>query len=260
MMTDQKTKAAPSVERALTILEVLASSRVGQTLSQLSRLLELPKSSTHRLLVTLEMGGYLYRNEETGRYYFSLKLFNIANMALGRTSLREQAEPVLYSLMQKTGLTVHMAILEQNQAFIIDKVEPPGLPRLGTWIGKSMDLHCTGVGKAFLAYLPEEEMIRALRNGMPRYNDNTIVSTRKLKEQLEQIRRASYAIDDEEETIGLRCIGVPILDPTGRPIAAISIAGTTTQISEENIKTLAAAVCKSATEISARLELSKPSD
>jgi DNA-binding IclR family transcriptional regulator len=244
----------------MAILEVLANSRAGQTLSELSRLLGLPKSSTHRLLITLEAGGYLYRNAETGRYYFSLKLFTIANMALGRTSLREQTEPVLYSLMRKTGLTVHIAILEQNQAFIIDKIEPPGFPRLGTWIGKSMDLHCTGVGKAFLAYLPEEERVHALRNGMPRYNDNTITSPRKLKAQLDEIRRAGYAVDDEEETIGLRCVGVPILDSANRPIAAISIAGTISQITEDNVEALASVVRKCATTISERLSRSPDRD
>jgi DNA-binding IclR family transcriptional regulator len=103
-------------------------------------------------------------------------------------------------------------------------------------------------------------MIRALRNGMPRYNDNTIVSPRKLRLELDNIRRVGYSIDDEEETIGLRCIGAPVLDARGKPMAAISIAGTTTQINEQNFESLAATVRKSAGEISARLELSRPVD
>ena len=252
-MDGHKTKAAPSLERGLTIIEVLANSQRGQNLSELTRSLHLPKSSIHRLLLTLELRGYLYRNEQTGRYNFGLKLFNLASMALGRTKLREQAGPVLHALMQKTGLTIHMAILEQNQAFLIEKIEPPGLPRLGTWIGRSMDLHCTGVGKALLAHLREEEIQRLIRNGLPRYNDNTIVSAKKLKEELARIRQVGYALDDEEETIGLRCIGTPILDSESKAVAAISIAGTTAQINPDNISSLALKLRQSSSEISRRL-------
>ncbi|MDW8256437.1 MAG: IclR family transcriptional regulator, partial [Acidobacteriota bacterium] len=229
-MAAVKTQSVPAVERALTLLEVLAESKRGYTLSELARLLRLPRSSTHCLLLTLERRGYLHRNEQTGRYMFGLKLLGLANKALSRIELRERAAPYLQALMQQTGLTVHLAILDRGEAVLVEKVEPPGLLRLATWIGKRMDIHCTGVGKALLAYLPEEEIERLIRErGLPRHNENTIASPKRLREELARIRAQGYSLDDEEDEVGLRCLGAPIFDHTGRVVASISVAGTIAQ-------------------------------
>jgi DNA-binding IclR family transcriptional regulator len=252
-MSDLVTKSVPALERALMILEVLAKSKDGLTLSQITRKLGIPKSSAHSLLLTLERRGYLHRNVQTGRYMFGFKLFSLANMALKNIELREQARPFLKALMESTELTVHMAMLEDNEVVIIDKIEPPGLLKLGTWIGKRMDVHCTGVGKAYIAYLPEEEIDRLIAPGLARYNENTITSARKLKEELARIRKLGYSLDDEEETIGLRCIGAPIFDHTGQVVASISVAGTTAQITSENLTWLAERVKQTASAISRQL-------
>jgi DNA-binding IclR family transcriptional regulator len=135
------------LERGLAVLELVAKSNGGLTLRELSQALQLPRSSTHCLLVTLQRHGYLTRNGRTGRYMFALKLFDLANATLNVTELRDRALPVLRNLMEKTHLTVHMATLEQYEAVIIAKVEPPGLLRLASWTGKRMDVHCTGVGR-----------------------------------------------------------------------------------------------------------------
>lgn len=248
-MAADKTQSAPAVERALSILELLAKSKTGLTLPELRRRLSLPKSSTHCLLVTLQRAGYVHRNEKTGRYMFGLKLFGIANMALSGIELRDQARPFLHSLMERTRLTVHLAILEQNECVLIDRYEPPGLLRLATWIGRRMDVHCTGVGKALIAYLPEEELNTLIReHGLPRHNSRTISSARRLKEDLAQVRRLGYSLDNEEDEVGLSCIGAPIRDHAGQVIAAISVAGPTAQITSnphslgEKVKQTAGAI------------------
>jgi DNA-binding IclR family transcriptional regulator len=164
-------------------MELLANSRNGLPLADLARQMGLPKSSVHCLLLTLERRGYLHRNQRTNRYLFGLKLFSLANMALSGLELRERAAPFLHKLAEKTRLTVHLAILEQNEAVLIDKVEPLGAFKVATWLGKRMDVHCTALGKALIAYLPEEELGRLIRErGLPRHNDNSIVSPKKLKE------------------------------------------------------------------------------
>ena len=147
MIAQLKTRSVPALERGLAVLELVAKSNGGLTLRELSQALQLPRSSTHCLLVTLERHGYLTRNTRTGRYMFALKLFDLANATLNVTELRDRALPVLRNLMEKTHLTVHMATLEQYEAVIIAKVEPPGLLRLASWTGKRMDVHCTGVGR-----------------------------------------------------------------------------------------------------------------
>jgi DNA-binding IclR family transcriptional regulator len=167
--------------------------------------------------------------------------------------LREQAIPFLRLLAEQTQLTVHIAVISQNDVVLIDKVAPMGKPSLPTWVGKRLPIHCTGTGKALLAYMSEHEIDHHFRHGFIRYNDNTIVSPARMKEELSKIRTNGYAYDDEEETIGLRCIGAPLFSGDGRPVAAISIAGTIAEINEENIAQLADLVKTAAKQISSSL-------
>jgi DNA-binding IclR family transcriptional regulator len=253
-MPQLKTPSVPALERALAILELLAASRAGLTLPEIAKELRLPKSSVHCLLVTLERHRYLHRNERTNRYLFGSKLFSLGNMTLAGLELRETAAPLLRTLMERTRLTVHLAILERHEAVLIDKVEPPGIFKLATWLGKRMDVHCTGVGKALIAHLPEEDLNVLVREqGLPRHNDNSLVSVRKLKEELARIRQLGYSTDDEEDEVGLRCIGAPIFDHSGKVAAAISISGTTSQIREDNSSALALELKKTAAAVSGML-------
>jgi len=250
-MIAQLTQSVPALERALTILEMLANSRTGLTLPDIVRQSGLPKSSVHCLLLTLQRRGYLHRNEKTSRYMFGLKLFSLANTAISGLKLREEAAPFLRSLVEKTGLTVHMAILEQDEAVLISKVEPPETSRLATWLGKRMDVHCTGLGKALIAQLPQEELSRLIgAHGLPRHNENTVASIKKLRENLAQVVRLGYSIDDEEDEIGLRCIGAPVFNHDAVAIAAVSIAGTIEQVTANNLPMLAENVKQTAASIS----------
>jgi DNA-binding IclR family transcriptional regulator len=241
------------VERALDIFELLASSRVGLTLSDLSQSLGVPKSSVHYLLNTLQSRGYVNRNETSKRLLLGLKILTLSNAALGGIELRRHAAPHLRRLMEKSGLTVHLAVLEGDEAVLVDKVEPPGVARIATWVGKRMDLHCSAVGKAIMAYLPEEQVDRLAHDrGFTRYNENTLVARRRIVEEIDRIRKRGYAIEDEEGEIGFRCVGCPIFDREGRITAAVSVAGTTSQITSEkgarlseHVKETAAAISQS---------------
>jgi DNA-binding IclR family transcriptional regulator len=247
-----KAYSVPSVNRALIILELLAQSRRGLTLSDISRKLTLPKSSVHLLVKTLETTGYLKNNRVSGKYHFGLKLVSLSHTALENLDMREQARPFLQDLMLRTGLTVHMAILEQAEAVIIEKVEAPGMLRLATWVGRRLDANSSGVGKALLAFAPEPTIDQRLTaRPLARHNKNTIISPDRLGRELKKIRELGYAFEDEEGEIGFRCIGVPIYDSAGRAISAVSVAGTTGQIPRECVPKLAAAVKSTAREISA---------
>jgi DNA-binding IclR family transcriptional regulator len=245
----EKTQSVPALERGLSILESLSKSKHGLTLTQLTAELDLPKSSVHCLLLTFERRGYLYRDERSGRYRLGLRICDLAGAALGGQALRDQAIPYLSKLRESTQLTCHMAVFEQDEVVLIQKAEPLG-SRVNTWIGKRMDIHCTAVGKAVAAYLPSDTVeVLVRRRGMLRHNDNTIASLRKLKDELERVRRLGYSIDDEEEEIGIRCIGVPILDEENRALAAISLSGTTSQINDLSVDLLIAELKTKAAEI-----------
>ena len=252
-LIDKHTKGAPAVGRALTILEALSTSRKGLTLSQIVRTARVPRSSAFYILNTLEECGYVVRSSPRARYTFTGKLFALANRSVIGLDLRERAAPFLRLLADRTQLTVHIAVISQNDVVLIDKVAPNGRPSLPTWIGKRLPIHCTGTGKALLAHMSEEEIEYHFRHGFIRYNDNTIVSPAKMKEELSKIRASGYAYDDEEETIGLRCIGAPLFAGGEQPVAAISIAGTVAEINEENVAELSNLVRTAAKRISASL-------
>ncbi|MCW5983366.1 MAG: IclR family transcriptional regulator [Bryobacteraceae bacterium] len=255
MTNAPKTGPVPALERALAILEKLAHSRQGLTLSQLSRYLELPKSSVHCLLLTFERCGYLNRDSHSGRYRLGLRICDLASAALRNVEIREAAAPLLRQLHERTGLTVHLAILEHGEAVVVEKIEPPGVStQVSTWLGKSMDLHCTAAGKALAAYLTEEQLDEQIRvRGLLRHNDNTICTPRKLKLDLGFIRERGYSLDDEEEEIGVRCVGAPILNTSGEAVASLSVAGRTTIIDTANLQRLAAEVVATARAVSARV-------
>ena len=244
----------PSVDRAVRIFELLAHSQRGLSLSEISRNLALPKSSVYLVLTTLEKNGYLQKNIQTGRYCFGLKLISLSRNALENLDLRQVARPFLQKVAQETKLTVHMAILERGEAVIIDRIEAPGIVKLATWIGRRLDVNCTGVGKALIAFIPEELFDRQFTaKALTKHNERSIVSIPGLKKELLQVRKLGYALDDEEDEIGLRCIGAPIFDDSREVVAALSVAGTVTQIPMERVSELGNKVKQAADAISSSL-------
>lgn len=253
------TASVPAVQRALLILDFLAQSRRGATVAQLTRELRLPRSTSYALLLTLERSGYAQRDPWSGRYRLGSRLHGLANVALSGMGLREQSASCLRRLADQTGLTAHLAILVKGEAILIERVTPVDTPgaRIATWAGKRMELHCTALGKILVAHVVESEMEQMVkRQGLLRHNENTIASLAKLKDQCAQIRRIGYSIDDEEEEIGVRCVGAPVKDRREKVVAAVSLSGTTDQLSE--ISSFATLLKRTALDISGVLAPAKP--
>jgi DNA-binding IclR family transcriptional regulator len=157
----------------------------------------------------------------------------VAMLAFDNAILRQKATPILVKLMRATGLTVHLATLCRNEVVLTARVGPVIGRPLATWIGKRVDAHCTSVGKCLIAALPDDELLALVRDrGLLRHNDNTITNLRKLKEELARVRRVGYAWDNEEEEVGVCCLGAPVVDAGGHVVAAVSISGETGQFSE----------------------------
>ena len=254
-MAGQSGYLSPSVDRAITVLEFLAQSKRGFSVSEISRNLALPKSSTFLVLAALVNRGYLQKNSETGNYYFGVNLVKLSRKVLDNLDLRDVAKPFLNSLMRKTGLTVHLAVLADNEAVLIDRACPRSLGVGADWIGRTLDINCTGVGKALVAFFSEDQFGQLVRaKSFARHNENTIVTIARLKRELARVRELGYALDDEEDEIGLRCVGAPIFDAEQRTVAAVSVAGTTEDIPLDSVQTLAATLRQTAAEISQRLQ------
>lgn len=256
-MNAAETSPATAVERALNILEAAAHRRDGLTNSEISRKLGIPKSSASYILRTLERRGYLRRETESGRYRLGLKILSLGGDVQANLDIAEVALPFMRALVEKIHMTVHLAVLDQGEAVYIEKVEAPGFFKVNTWIGRRMFLHSTSVGKCLLAWLPKHEIETLVKQqGLKKRTPKTITAITKLITDLERTKAEGYAVDDEENSLGARCLGAPVFDVTGNVVAALGASGTVTQVDEHSMPRIAEALKDSARRISRQLHRS----
>jgi DNA-binding IclR family transcriptional regulator len=249
-LTPPKQLHASSIERAFAILEFLDGSRRGWNISELSRKLRIPKSTTHVIVLSLQRLGYLALDPRTREYSLGLKVYGLGRGLMKSFSLPERALGPMQWLAQTTRCTAQLAVLADDQAMYIQKVEGPGLIQFDSYIGKRTNLHCTAVGKVLLAYAPEQKQGHLLnRKSFAHYTAKTITSPGLLRKELAKVRQRGYAIDDEEEELEVRCVAAPVYNQSGEFMAALTIAGTIGQIREENIDDLARCVMRAARSI-----------
>jgi DNA-binding IclR family transcriptional regulator len=240
-----------AVERALAMLEAVAQVSDGLSNAEISRKLQIPKSSASYILRTLETQGYLARDAESGKYRVGLKVLSLSRGALGGLDVRGVALPIMRRLTQQTGLTCHLAVLDGADAVYIEKVEPEGFIRMDTWVGRRMCVHATSVGKAIVAYIPEERLEEIVRKGnMEKRTPKTITTLPRLLKELEKVRNQAFAVDDEENNLGARCVASPVFDDHGSILASLGLSGTTQQVSPQTMPRILEALKDSARHIS----------
>jgi DNA-binding IclR family transcriptional regulator len=237
--TPQGTYKVQALDRAFAVLDLLGESDTPQGLAQVATSLQLHKSTAHRFLMVLEKHRMVERTAG-GKFRLGLKLFDLGNRAIEQYDLRERAQPHLRRLVAETEETAHLCILEGTHVIYIDKIEPARSVRMITRIGASNPVHCTSVGKAILAFLPEERITDILgRLRFERYTSNTISTVEALRAEIEKTRRRGYAVDDEEFEEGLRCIAVPVLDAQRLPVAAVSVSGPSFRVTAQKLPAIA---------------------
>lgn len=175
-----------------------------------------------------------------GKFRLGLRLFDYGNRAIEQYDLRERAQPHLRRLVAETEETAHLCILEGAHVIYIDKIEPARSVRMITRIGASNPIHCTSVGKAIVAFLPEDRIADIIRRlHFERYTHRTISTPEALRTEIEKTRRRGYAVDDEEYEEGLRCIAVPVLDMQRLPVAAVSVSGPSFRVTAQKLPSIA---------------------
>jgi len=225
-----------AVERALAMLEAVAQESEGLSNAEISRKLQIPKSSASYILRTLETQSYLTRDEESGKYRVGLKILSLSLGALSGLDLRGGALPIMRHLTHQTGLTCHLAILDGPDAVYIEKVEPEGFIRMDTWVGRRMRVHATSVGKALVAHITQDRLEQILRkSGMEKRTPKTITTLPRLLKELEKVRSQGYSVDDEENNLGARCVGAPVFNDRGLIEAGLGLSGTTQQVSPQTM-------------------------
>lgn len=212
-----------TLDKATTVL-MLFSGRPEWGVSEVSRELGAPKSSTHSLLTSLAQAGLLEHTSDN-RYRLGWRLLTLSRSLLDGSSLLVAAQPTVRALRRRLDATVHLATLNSGQITYIDKVDGRRSPVLGlSAVGSRAPAHCTALGKVLLAYGPSSAVVEAAdASYLRRYTDNTICRLAELQGQLTTIRRVRYACDREEMLEGVCCFAAPITDADGRALAAISV-------------------------------------
>jgi len=265
MLTNRDSKPnnlVQTIARASLILDILGQNPQGISIRELSAIIKLPKGTTHRLLSSLFYFGYVRQDSKTRNYFLGLKLVELGNLLLSQLDLRKEAEPLLRDLAERTNETVHMVFLDRGEIVYIDKVEldhnPSGL-RMASRVGLRNPAHSSAVGKVLLSHLPEEELNGLIKEqGLPKRTENTITDPIQLKEHLKAVRTQGYAVDDEENEKGIRCVAAPIYNEVGKAVAAVSISGPAFQVTKKVIQErLKREVMETAFKISQKLGFSR---
>lgn len=239
-----------SVEKALHILETFRIDKPELTISELEEELALPRVSIYRFLRILLKRGFLRQNPHTRKYRLGIKVFELGSIVLRDMELRKIAFPLLEELSKKSGETVHLGVKDGKEVVSIEGAESDYSLRISLPIGKRVCLHSTGIGKAILAFLPDDEIEEIIQEkGLPRFTPHTITDAVLLKQELQLIKARGYAIDNEENDPGIRCVASPILDYSQQVIASISISGPSVRITNEKIPELATMVIETSQKI-----------
>ncbi|MCI8341813.1 MAG: IclR family transcriptional regulator [Firmicutes bacterium] len=242
-----------SVARALDILELFSQSpQLG--ISEISDGMKLSKSTVYGIVNTLVAYGCLEQDSATKKYKLGMKLFEMGRTVESRMDLRAEARPFCEALSKKYGQTVHLATHCEGDVIYIDKFDTPDFLITYSQVGKRAPMTCTGVGKAMLAYLPNEYINKYILNHeFAVKTPNSIKNSRELEENLMNVVTNGFAEDNEEIETGLKCVAAPIFNHKNEPVAAVSISGMASKMTPEAISVLAEEIKKCAQSISIKI-------
>jgi len=248
-----------SIIRASNVLKCFSGAKTHFKVSELALHLGLDRSTTYRILLSLEKAGFVEK-DEAGVYSLGLAAFEIGNAYLMQTDLIQVSKPIMADLASKAQETVHLAVLSDIEIVYVDKVDSPRTLGVMSKIGQRGPLHCTSLGKTLLAFQSEDEQSRIVQKiRMTPFTSKTITSKQKLIEELRIIKKQGYALDRREIEEDVECIGAPILNHLGNVIAALSISGPQRKIGTPREKQFIHDVVKAAALISSKMGYVKDS-
>ena len=221
--------------------------------SELARLLDLPKATVHRILTTLESDGLVQQNPENGKYRLGFRLVKLGLLALERIDLRQEALPFLERLVADYQETVDLAVFDDGQMFYLEVLESPQPVKISASAGRHLPAHCTASGKAYLAHAGEEDLETVLDVGLAPCTPHTIRDPEALREDLRATRDRGYSVSQEEYETGISAVAAPVMDSSEQPVGVIAIAGPTYRLSAERIAELGEGARETARERSSHL-------
>jgi IclR family transcriptional regulator, KDG regulon repressor len=240
-----------ATQKTLGVLDALAPDPRGATrLGDIAARVGLPRSTVHRILQRLVESGYA-RAQGDGRYVAGPRVLALAGGLLRQLD-RGYLTPVLQALCDDVGHTVHFALLSGHEATYIEKLEVPGAGyQMASRVGSRIPLHCTSIGKAILAALPEAERHALLRQAeLVARTPRTLVTLDDLDRELERVAERGFAVDDEENERNIRCVGAAVYDDRNRPTGAVSVSALTLELTLDDVPAVGRHVMAAAAELS----------
>jgi len=248
-----KKSSLESPKKLLSIIDYIVRSPQGVSVADVAKNFSMSISNAFKYMKLLEEYGFVVK-DQSKKYIPGFKLVDLGSIVLRRVGLRDIARPHLFDLAAKTHQTVNLVVRDGDWAVYVEKIECAESMPLMSRIGMQMPLYSTSFGKAILAWLPSEELQEYLsRVKLVKRTNKTITEPQKLVEHLKQTRQRGYAIDDEENEYGVRCVGAAILNHDGKPVGAVSIAGSKNKLTAKLIKRYASLITYCAMEISKKL-------
>lgn len=226
-----------SAQRTLDILELFTRKQTPMTFTDISGALGYPRSSLHNLLRTLVRSGWVELEPVGGRYSLGIRAWQAGNAYLRAVNLAERARPFMERVRDEFDDTVQLAVRDGRYNVYIAKIEGSQLLVLASAIGRRLEAHATGVGKVLLADLSVAERDSLLYGqALERFTPNTITDPRDLETEFATIRQRGYGLDNEEYTLGVRCVAVPVRDHTGRAVAGMSVSVPTIRFDADSVE------------------------
>jgi IclR family KDG regulon transcriptional repressor len=242
-----------AVERALQILNSFDDQHPERGLSEIAQFVDLHKATAHRIITTLVNYGYLERGSDGQKYKLGLQLTDLGFKAIHRLDLRRETIPYMNQLIQKLGEACDLSIFDRGEVFYIEFVQGRYTLTVAAAVGQRLPPYCTASGKVFLANMPAEHLAEVIKQPLVAYTPKTITSMDKLLKSLDLVRRQGCAFDDEEMELGIRAVSAPIRDQTGMVMAALSIPGPSSRLSDDMLTRIAGTLMETTNEISKRM-------
>ena len=241
-----------SVANSIRLLTSFSGEEDELGITTLATRLRLAKSTVHRLATTLTAAGFLEQSE-TGKYRLGVALFELGALVRRRMDVANEARPKLRELLEKTGETVQLGIVDHFSVLYVYEMESRHAIRMAAAVGARAPLHCTAVGKVLLAFQPAEYVKQVISSGLKAHTANSVIKREALLAMLAEVAEREHAIDDEESEDGLRAIAAPVRNHTGNVIAALGVAAPVQRMTKKDMLTCVPSVIATAAAVSARL-------
>lgn len=241
------------VYKALQVLDCLGDGGRSMALTEISHRIGIPKTTVFRYLRTLEACGYVDRDGDTDVYSLGIRLYELGRAVNERLHFREIAMPYMENLRDRFNETVNLGVLEGEEVIYLEMVESRHSLRMQAEVGSRDPVYTTALGKTILAYLPEDQRELHLPADLTPRTENTRTDRVALEADLQRTRERGFALDNQENELGARCVGVPIFDSAGRVVAAMSVSSPVSRLTEEREQDIIEGLMEAGEEVSRKL-------